>query len=192
MKNKLNDRQELFCKEYLISLNATDAARKAGYSEKTANEQAARMLTNTNIQEYLQTLQKARSERLEITADRVMLEVARLAFSDIRKLFNTDGTIKKIHELDDDTAAILSSIETEYRTEGNGEAATSIITKKVKLWDKSKNLEALMKHLGMYEKDNRQKTFEEQQLTPEQQILFEEIKKRAGEEFDKRYGLNGS
>lgn len=69
---KLTDKQEQFCQEYLIDLNATQAAIRAGYSEKTANEQGARLLANVSIQTRLKELQSARQERTEITQDYVL------------------------------------------------------------------------------------------------------------------------
>lgn len=70
--SKLTDKQRVFCEEYLIDLNATQAAIRAGYSKKTASVTACENLTKPNVQEYLQELQAARSERTEITADYVL------------------------------------------------------------------------------------------------------------------------
>lgn len=68
----LTPKQKMFCEEYTIDLNGTQAAIRAGYSEKTANEQAARLLTNVSVKEYVQSLMDKRSERIEITADYVL------------------------------------------------------------------------------------------------------------------------
>lgn len=69
---KLSPKQELFIKEYLVDLNGTQAAIRAGYSEKTANEQASRLLANVSIKELVQQKMDERSERVEITADYVL------------------------------------------------------------------------------------------------------------------------
>lgn len=69
---ELTDKQEMFCKEYLIDLNATQAAIRAGYSEKTANEQGSRLLANVNIQERVTELKTDREKRLVIDADWVL------------------------------------------------------------------------------------------------------------------------
>ena len=69
---KLSDKQRQFCNEYLADMNATQAAVRAGYSEKTARQQAQRMLTKVDIQERIQQLQAERSERCKITADEVV------------------------------------------------------------------------------------------------------------------------
>lgn len=69
---KLTDKQEAFCQEYLIDLNATQAAIRAGFSGKTARQQAARMLSNVNIQERIAELQFERSKRVQVDADFVL------------------------------------------------------------------------------------------------------------------------
>ena len=78
---KLTPKQERFCEEYLIDLNATQAAIRAGYSEKTAREQAAQNLSKLNIQEKIAELKAERSKRTEITQDRVIKELAAMAFA---------------------------------------------------------------------------------------------------------------
>lgn len=69
--SKLNEKQSLFCKEYLVDLNAAQAAIRAGYSEKTARAIGHELLTKPDLQEYIQHLMNARSERIKITADYV-------------------------------------------------------------------------------------------------------------------------
>jgi len=83
MNDKLTPKQEMFCKEYLVDLNATQAATRAGYSEKTAQEQAARLLSNVIIQAEIQARMEKRVDRTEITQDKVLMELAILAFSDL-------------------------------------------------------------------------------------------------------------
>ena len=72
---ELTPKQEMFCKEYIIDLNGTQAAIRAGYSEKTANEQAAQLLARLSIQEYVQSLMDKRSKKVEITADNVLQDI---------------------------------------------------------------------------------------------------------------------
>src|SRR3954466_9694923 len=81
----LNDRQARFVAEYLVDLNATQAAIRAGYSPASARTQAADLLTNPNISAAIAEAQAARSRRTEVTADRVVLELARVAFGDPRR-----------------------------------------------------------------------------------------------------------
>ena len=102
---------------------------------------------------------KSQQTRTLITADRVLLEVARLSFYDPRKFFRDDGSPLGIHELDDDTAAALAGMDVIEQFEGSGQDRQFAgYLKKYKLTDKGANLERLMKHLGLYERDNEQKT----------------------------------
>lgn len=77
--NNLNDKQRQFCEEYLVDLNGTQAAIRAGYSEKTAKEQAARLLTNVNVQEYISELQNKRNKRVQITQDEIVEKIIEVA-----------------------------------------------------------------------------------------------------------------
>ena len=70
--NKLNDKQKMFCKEYIIDLNATQAAIRAGYSKKSARIQASKMLTKGNISTYMNGLLEKKSDKLNITAEYVL------------------------------------------------------------------------------------------------------------------------
>lgn len=149
---ELTHKQALFVKEYLVDLNATQAAIRAGYSESTARIIGAQNLSKLNIQSAIQKAMQERGNKTEITAERVLLEAARLAFYDIRKLCNADGSPKNIHELDDDTAAAIVGIDI---VESGGEEPQ--ITKKFKLADKNNAIERLFKHLGLYQLDNSQK-----------------------------------
>jgi phage terminase small subunit len=87
-----------------------------------------------------------RSKRVEITADNVLREIARLGFSDPRKLFDENGNLKPIHELDDDIAAAVAGIDVVVR--GDGENALQV--RKIKFWDKNNALEKLGKHLRLW------------------------------------------
>src|SRR4051794_20026987 len=112
-KPGLRDRQKAFVQEYLIDLNATAAYKRAGYKAvgRGAENAASRMLGFVGVQAAIQAALADRAERSAATIDRPELELERLALADIRKLFNPDGSMKPIAELDDDTAAILASFE---------------------------------------------------------------------------------
>lgn len=148
--SKLTAKQAAFVAEYLVDLNATQAAIRAGYSARTARQIGHRLLTEVDIQAAIAEAQKARSQRLEITADRVLLELARLAFFDPRKLLNADGTPKALHELDDDTAAAIAGLDVLEEFDGSGEDRVQIgVVKKYKIADKNTALTNAMRHLGM-------------------------------------------
>lgn len=149
----LTPKQQRFVAEYLIDLNATQAATRAGYSARTANEQGARLLANVSVRSALTEAMKERESRTHITQDRVLQELARIAFFDLRKLYREDGSLKAMHELDDDAAAVLSGVdvvETMKTTFEDGEPKHQPeFTKKVKIPDKVGALGLAMRHLGM-------------------------------------------
>jgi phage terminase small subunit len=144
---KLTDKQAQFVEEYLIDLNATQAAIRAGYSAKTAYSAGERLLRDVEIQKRLTKRAQDRAARTEITQDRVLKELGRLAFLDIRKAFDADGQLKAIHDLDDDTAAAISGIEVSEITSGENVIGS---LKKIKLSDKKGSLELLGRHLQMW------------------------------------------
>lgn len=161
----LNDKQRRFVSEYLIDLNATQAAIRAGYSSKTANEQGARLLAKVSIQKMIEERMSDREQRTEITQDRVLRELAKLAFLDIRKAFDSDGVLKSVHELDDDTAAAVAGLDV---IEMSSEDDKTCRLKKIKLSDKRAALELIGRHLGMFN-DKLNLSFPAvDNLTPEQ------------------------
>lgn len=151
----LNDRQIRFCEEYLANgNNATQAAISAGYSEQSARDIGYENLTKPDISAYIEERQAQILARLQINQDRIAREYARIAFPNIKGLYNEDGSFKNIHDIDEEGLAIIAGIETEeIRLEG----ITIGHTKKVKHWDKIRALDALSKFTGFFEKDNNQK-----------------------------------
>jgi phage terminase small subunit len=137
----------MFVREYLVDLNATQAAIRAGYSAKTAEQQGPRLLGNVGIAEAIQAGMDKRASKTGITAERVLAEIAKLAFFDPRKLFDDAGRPIHISQLDDDTAAAVSGLD--VVTQGNSEVGIAEILK-VKLADKGQNLERLGRHLKLF------------------------------------------
>lgn len=141
----LTPKQKRFVEEYLIDLNATAAARRAGYSVKTADRIGPELLGKTCVFNAIEAAKAKRSARTEITQDRVLKELARVAFLDPRKVFKwgPDGVaLLPSSELSEDEAAVISEV-----SESTSESGGSI---KGKLLDKLKALELLGKHLGMF------------------------------------------
>ncbi len=147
----MNQKQKAFATEYVIDYNATQAAIRAGYSERSAYSQAHELLKKPEIKEAIKELEAAASERTAITKDMVLKELARVAFVDPRKLFDEEGRPKDIRFLDPDTAAALSSVDIYEEFDYIGdEKELSGYTKKYKWADKLRALEMLGKHLGMF------------------------------------------
>lgn len=162
---KLTAKQQRFCDEYLIDLNATQAAIRAGYSKKTANEQGARLLVNVSIQKKISELQKEREKRTEITQDSVLHELALIAFakaSDYARVVEKDAMV----EVDGNMVPVLDvdGNQVKYRTvepiltdelTEDQKKAIAVIKKgrdgfEIKPYSKIQALELLGKHLGMF------------------------------------------
>lgn len=141
---KLTAKQQRFCDEYLIDLNATQAAIRAGYSVKTANEQGSQLLAKLSIQEVIGREMAERSKRTGINQDRVVIELAKLAFVNIADVVDLEDATVRTSATEEDLACIQSvKIKpSEFGTE-----------REIKLYDKKASLELLGKHLGMF-KDN--------------------------------------
>ena len=148
MKTRLNPKRQRFVAEYLVDLNATQAAIRAGYSTATAYSIGQRLLKNVEISAALEAAMAERQARTEITADMVIRELAKIAFLDPRKFFRRDGSLVPVHELDDDAAAGLTGLDVTINV---GEDGVETRTAKIKLADKRAALVDLGKHLGLIE-----------------------------------------
>ena len=140
---KLTPKQEAFVREYMIDLNATQAAIRAGYSEKTANRIGAENLSKPVIQEAIRVQRTAQEVRTKISADRVLRELARVAFADATDysyIENGSVRLRDSSTLSEDQRAAVAYIK-------DGAAGPE-----VRLYDKIKALELIGKHLGMYDK----------------------------------------
>src|SRR5689334_14241462 len=140
----LNERQARFVAEYLLDLNATQAAIRAGYSARSAYSTGERMLRNAEVAAAIAEAQAARSQRTEVTADRVVLELARVAFGDPRRVMSWGPGGVKLRpsaELADEEAAIVAEVGETTTKEGG--------SLRVKTVDKLGALRLLAQHLGM-------------------------------------------
>lgn len=153
----LTEKQRRFCDEYLIDLNGT-RAYKAAYPavkrDETAKANASRLLTFANVQNYIRERMEDRQKRTEITQDRVLRELAIIAFADVTDIVSYNGgrvVIKPTDDLPKETRKIIAGIkEGQYGTE-------------VKTYDRIRALELLGKHLGMFEPRKDDLDREEQQ-----------------------------
>lgn len=148
----LTEKQLRFIEHYVIEQNATQAALKAGYAQASAGQKGHQLLKHPQVGPEIRRRLADLSERHGIDAERVLLEVKRLATSDVRRLFNEHGQLKPPHELDDDTAAAVSSIEVVARAGGVDEHGNTIIeyVHKIKFWDKNSALEKAGRNQGLF------------------------------------------
>jgi len=141
----LTPRQERFCREFVIDLNGMQAAIRAGYSEQYAAKNTRKLLDKPGVQARLAELQSKTIKKLEITAERVLQEFAKIAFADPRCVMEWDEhgiLVKPSSELTDDQAAAVAEISQTVTKDGG--------TMKVKLHDKVAALNALGRHLALF------------------------------------------
>lgn len=161
----MTDKQKLFCNEYLIDMNAT-RAYKVAYpnckKDKTARANSSRLIANANIQAYITERMKDIEQRTQITQDMVINELAKIAFFNIKDIFNENGDLKAIKEIDDKSAGAISSVKIlqkagAMKLEFDGDIPLQHIPEQIveiKLNDKKGALELLGKHLGMFKETN--------------------------------------
>jgi phage terminase small subunit len=156
----LTAKQQRFVDEYLIDLNATQAAIRAGYSAKTAEQQGPRLLGNVGVAAAIQKAMDRRSRRTEITADRVLQELAKIGFSDIRKAVIWRANVTGMVEEPDGSQRLAVTNEVQLvdsdRLDDETAAAVAEISQtaqgglKIKLHDKKSALDSIGRHLGMF------------------------------------------
>lgn len=153
---------DAFIAEYVIDRNGTRAAIAAGYAPKSAAVQASRLLTTDKVRRAVNSHREEVIAKVQqdtgITIERTLREIGRIAFFAPRRMFDAEGNPNKLHELDDDTAAVIAGLDVLEEWAGSGPERVLIgHVKKWKLADKKGALDMLMKHLGGYEVDNKQK-----------------------------------
>ena len=141
MDRKLTDKQIAFVNEYLIDLNATEAARRAGYSAKNAHKIGPELLGKTRIAEAIKKALAQREKRTQITQDRVLEELAAISFVNASDFAEVIGGKVFIKDTADIPKAKLPAISSIKQTQNGVE---------IKLYDKTKSLELIGKHLGMF------------------------------------------
>lgn len=138
----MTKKQKRFAEEYLIDLNATQAAIRAGYSPDTAKEIGCENLTKPNIRACIDREMAERSKRTGVNADRVVQELAKIAFVNAVDVIDTETATVKEDALPEDTAAIQSVKVKTFGEDG--------LEREIKMSDKLKALELLGKHMGMF------------------------------------------
>ena len=153
MKNgRLTAKQDRFCREYVVDLNASGAARKAGYKARTARQQGQRLLTKVHVQQRIAELQAEVAHRLGIEAENVLQELARVGFSRIDDYLEFDDngvTLKSSKDLLPEQLSAISEMREIIGQGGNK-------TLRLKLHDKLAALDKLGKHFGLFNESTTQ------------------------------------
>lgn len=156
--DELTPKIKRFCEEYIKDLNGTQAAIRAGYSAKTANEQSSQLLAKLNVKNYISELKQSLSDKNEGLAQQVIDELKKLGFANIQDYIDPENEIKDLTKIDRDKAAAVESIKkTVTEFSGGGESSGKKTSIQFKLYDKISALEKLGRHLGIFELDNQQK-----------------------------------
>lgn len=147
----LPPKQERFCSEYIVDLNGAQAAIRAGYSQKTAKEQAHRLLNTPAIKRQIDDAKLAQQKRTEISADTILRELLRLATVDVTQAFDEKGWLKDLKDIPEDVRRAISAIETSELFTGDGDQKhIGGINRKVRFYDKIRPLELLGKHVKLF------------------------------------------
>lgn len=152
MKNEhgLTQQQERFAQEVASGKSQAEAyriayPRSSQWKQSTVHQKASTLMANRKVLERVAALQRSAAEKSVLSAERTLNEVARIAYADISGIVNSDGSFKRLHELDAETRAAVSS----FKIDKDG-----VI--EYRFWNKSDALEKAMKHLGLYAQDNKQ------------------------------------
>ena len=141
----LTAKQKVFIEEYLIDLNATQAAIRAGYSPDTAGAIGNENLKKPEIRARIDKAMAERSRRTGINQDRILIELARIGLINPDKLINfTEATVKE--DASEDDMAAIASVKVKIIPTDDG----NIVEREIKMYDKIKALELCGKHLGMF------------------------------------------
>lgn len=149
---RLTPQQEQFVLEYLVDLHQTNAAIRAGYDPHTAQRSATKMMkAGTLVSKAVARAMAARAARTGYNADRTMREVAKIAFGDPRKMFDSQGRLLPPSEYSEDDAAMLSGVKTRRIVEKdpNSNALVQVEIQEVRLADKMGGLLLMARHLGI-------------------------------------------
>ena len=160
MPRLADPRREAFAVHYAMTLKGTESAVAAGFSRAIAASQATNLLCYDEVVRRIRELQEPRLRAADITAQRVLMELARVSFADIRTAFHDDGRLKNPKDMDDDSAAALTSVHLETRYERDGfdidpvtgdktPRLISVHTTKIKRADKVAALNILAKHFKL-------------------------------------------
>lgn len=145
-KTNADLRYERFAREFVVDHNGKQAAIRAGYSERSAESQASRLLRYAKVRQIIKKLEAKTNKGLDLQVDRIKLEVARVAYFNVKNAFDERGNPIPIHQMPDDVAAGIAVLK--FDPKGR--------IREIRGWDKNSGLVSAMKHTGMFGKDNDQ------------------------------------
>ena len=158
---QLTDQQQRYVEEYLVDLDRVAAAKRANYSAKSAASAANRLMKNPNILRAITLAKKLRSARIEVTQDRVIQEIAKIAFANMHDYISVDDegyATVDFSDLNRDKCAAIKEIVVDTLPRGTGEDRHTVLRTRFKLYDKLEALTTLAKHLGLFSMDKPQTT----------------------------------
>ena len=148
-----NSRHEIFAREYIKDLNGKRAAIAVGYSAKTADAAASRLLSNVKVQALLAKLTKKHADKLDLSTEKVLYELSSTGFSnmlDYMKVTEEGDAYVDLSSLTQEQAAAIHEVIVDEYVEGKGKHARKVKRTKLKLVDKIRSLELLGKHLKLF------------------------------------------
>jgi phage terminase small subunit len=151
---ELNPRQDRFCQEYLVDLNATQAAIRAGYSAASAGEHSSELLKNPNIQARVGALKAEREAKTGISAEKVLQQFWDIASYRIEDILDFDGeicTFKPLKNWPRSAKAAVSMVKYNSETRGTGDNQVTTTKLEFKSDDRLRALDSIAKHLGMFD-----------------------------------------
>lgn len=160
----LTGKQEAFCNEYLVDLNGTQAAIRAGYSEDSAANIAYENMRKPEISARIAELRDQMGRGFNITRERIAQEYARIAFFDIRKIYDGEQ-LKPLEQISDDEAAAIGGVKRAVTTFGDEDNGGEKVSVEVKIWDKRAALDSLVKLMGFAAPDKIDHTTAGQPIT---------------------------
>jgi phage terminase small subunit len=144
---KINQKQDMFCREYLIDLNGAQAAIRAGYSEKGANSKGSQLLAIVSIQNHISILMEQRVEQISIDAKYVLRRLVEIDQLDVIDILDSGGSIKPTNEWPAAWRTSIDSIEVIERSSVTEQSQVpEVLIKKIRWPNRLKNLELLGKH----------------------------------------------
>ena len=148
--SKITNKQKQFCIEYLIDFNATKAAIRAGYSPRSARQIGSDLLTKHDIQQEMQRIANKAVDKTEVSVERIVKEYADIAFSDFGKLYDENGNLLELDQIDKGTASALKY----YAVKSSKSKGKSREVTKIVFHDKISALDVLAKYLNLCDSIN--------------------------------------